>query len=257
MTKSTIALRKFNQHGMDAYTTIVNTKPSDIFKQISDLIIDHACTDVVHINGQVFNLEIKPIVGRLEFAEHMWGYFGHEKPLSHLAGDAHVWNWIAAVWMQPLVEASGQTDVIKALGKQMERWVLTSDTTRYHRHLVSSPFFAYESNFEAPEHAMCLLATPVLEPGEVVERISGKRSLSIGAVCHLATLLYYDNRTAELRKGHTSPPGNPKSFSYYFSQVDLNVDYEGMDVDALLNMLPEKFERWVKLAKAERLTKAE
>jgi hypothetical protein len=99
---------------------------------------------------------------------------------------------------------------------------------------------------------MCLLATPVLEPGEVVERISGKRSLSIGAVCHLATLLYYDKSTGELRKGHTSPPGNPKSFSYYFSQVDLNVDYEGMDVDSLLKMLPSKFDRWVKLAEAER-----
>jgi hypothetical protein len=97
-----------------------------------------------------------------------------------------------------------------------------------------------------------MLATSVESPGEVVERIAGKRSMSIGSVCHLATLIYFDPTTKELRKGHTSSPGNPKAFSYYFTQLDVNVDYLGMDVDSLLNLLPSNFERWVKLAKNER-----
>ena len=96
-----------------------------------------------------------------------------------------------------------------------------------------------------------MLATPVISPGELVERIAGKRSLSIGSVCHLATLLYFDSDTDELRKGHTSSPGNPKAFSYYFSQLDINVDYLGMDVDILLDLLPSNFDRWKQLAKLE------
>lgn len=252
MDSETVAVRKFNLAGADAYSTIISVKPQDILNQISRLIADETLTDEVLVDGKPVFIEVKAFRRRYEFAEHMWQYFGHGMPLSHLSGDPLVWNWLAALWMEPLFKASGQTNLFEALGKQTERWVLTEDTTRYHRHLVSSPFFAYESNAVAPENAMCLLATPVLEPGEVVERISGKRSLSIGAVCHLATLLYYDKSTGELRKGHTSPPGNPKSFSYYFSQVDLNVDYEGMDVDSLLKMLPSKFDRWVKLAEAER-----
>jgi hypothetical protein len=54
-----------------------------------------------------------------------------------------------------------------------------------------------------------------------------------------------------LRKGHTSSPGNPKAFSYYFSQLDVNVDYLGMDVGILLDLLPRNFDRWKKMAKVE------
>jgi hypothetical protein len=153
--------------------------------------------------------------------------------------------------MRVLVEGSS-APISKVLGKEEERWLLASTTLRYHRHLVSGPFFAYEANHENPHHAMCMLASAVESPGEVVERIAGKRSMSIGSACHLATLLYFDPKTNELRKGHTSDPGAPQSLSKYFSQLDVNVDYLGMDVDSLLNLLPSNFERWVKLAKNER-----
>jgi hypothetical protein len=41
-------------------------------------------------------------------------------------------------------------------------------------------------------------------------------------------------------------------FSYFFSQIDLNVDYVGVDVDSLLKLLPKNFQRWVTLAAADR-----
>jgi hypothetical protein len=98
---------------------------------------------------------------------------------------------------------------------------------------------------------MCQLATPVTQPGELVERISGKRNLAAGSVCHLATLLYFDAQKDALRAGLTTPPGNPKKFSYYFSQIDRTIDYEGMTVEELLEIVPENFSKWVKLAKKD------
>jgi hypothetical protein len=250
MTKTQV--RKFNAQGNDAFSTIVREKAPDILDRVDALLADPSMTEAVtDAKGANVDVEIKYHARRFELAEQLWCLFGHGMPLAQLSGDTAVWNWLSASWMRPLVNGSG-LPMAKVLGKEEERWILTSTVLRYHRHLISGPFFSYEANHENPKQAMCMLATPVVSPGEVVERIAGKRSLSIGSVCHLATLIYFDPVTKELRNGHTSSPGNPKAFSYYFSQLDVNVDYLGMDVDSLLDLLPSNFERWVKLAKEER-----
>ena len=247
-----IDLRRFNSKGKDAFVTVIRGKAPNILDLVDDILNDATMTEVVLTsNGEPLQIEIKYFERRFEFAEHLWKWFGHGMPLSHSMGDTNLWDWLSATWMRTLVESSGQP-LLKVLGKQQDRWVVANTILYYHRHLVSGPFFAYEANYPNPQNAMCMLATPVIAPGELFERIAGKRSTSIGSVCHLATLLYFDPKLAELRKGHTSSPGNPKAFSYYFSQLDVNVDYLGMTVDALLDLLPKNFKRWVDLAKDER-----
>ena len=246
MSKTTsVGLRRFNSEGRDRFAKLLAERPPDLFDQIDVLCSDTQYSLPVSTGGEPVAVEIAPIVRRYELALHLDRYFGPTGPLAAISGDAEVWNWLSAVWLRTLVEAS-DLELEKALGKEKERWILTSNILRYHRHLLSSPFFALDLNRQAPQNAMCLLATPVLAPGELVERISGKRSLSTGSVCHLATLLYYDENTGALRSGHTSRPGNPKMFSYFFSQVDLNVDYVGMSTTELLSILPSNFDRWKK-----------
>jgi hypothetical protein len=247
-----IQVRRFSQAGIDEFTSIIRRKDPTILSQIKTLINDDSFTELIKVGGKQVVMDIKPILRRLEMAKHLYQYFGPGETLGHLSGDLGLWNWLSAAWMQTLLSASSETDIFKLLGKEEQRWVLTSEILRYHRHLVSSPFFAYESNSASSERAMCLLATPVLAPGELVERIAGKRSLSIGSICHLATLLYFDSASGSLRKGHTSGFGTPQKFSYFFSQLDVNVDYQAMDVDTLLSILPANFRRWVDLAVAER-----
>lgn len=247
-----IDIRRFNTKGKDAFVTIVRGKAPNILELVDEILTDDSMSELVlGSDGKPLKIEIKYFERRFEFAKHLWQWFGHGMALSNLTGDTDLWDWISAAWMRTLVESSGEP-LEKVLGKQQDRWVLANTLLYYHRHLVSGPFFAYEANYPSPENSMCMLATPVIAPGEVVERIAGKRSMSIGSVCHLATLLYFDPKLAELRKGHTSSPGNPKAFSYYFSQLDVNVDYLGMTVDALLDLLPTNFERWVDLAIDER-----
>jgi hypothetical protein len=248
----TIDIHRFNSKGKDAFVTVVRAKSSDILNEVDKILNDPTMTEVVlGLDGKPVQIEIKYFERRFEFAEHLWKCFGHGMPLSHLMGDTNLWDWLSASWMRTLVKSSGES-LEKVFGKQQDRLVMSNKLFYYHRHLVSGPFFAYEANYPDTKNAMCMLATPVIAPGEVVERVAGKRSMSIGSVCHLATLLYFDPISGKLRDGHTSSPGNPKAFSYYFSQLDVNVDYPGMTVDALLNLLPSNFERWVDLAKDER-----
>ncbi len=246
-----IPIRRFNSQGTDLFSTLVRSKPDDLLDRIDAILNDDQYAEsVVDTTGSQVTIPIVFPQNRLDLAEMLWPVFGHGGPFSDRAGDNALWNWLSAAWMRTLVEQSPDKKD-RVLGKQEARWVLTSDVLRYHRHLLSGPFFAYEANLENPRNAMCLLSTPVTSPGEVVERIAGKRSLSIGSVCHLATLLYFDPSTGQLRSGHTSGPGSPKSFSYYFSQLDVNVDYLGMDVEALLEILPSNFDKWKSLAIAE------
>ena len=245
-----IEVRRMNAKGHDAFLTIVRAKATDILVKVDEILQNDNLSEKILVNGRPIEIEIRYFARRYELAQHLSQWFSHGGSLAKFEGDKEIWNWLSAAWMRTLIEESGESSS-KVLGKEEERWLLTSDVLRYHRHLISGPFFAYQANIANPNNAMCMLATPVVSPGELVERIAGKRSLSIGSVCHLATLLYFDSDTGELRKGHTSSPGNPKAFSYYFSQLDVNVDYLGMDVGILLDLLPGNFDRWKQLAKLE------
>lgn len=247
-----IEVRRFNERGKDAFVTIVRAKRVTILDEVDGIIADPTMTErIIGSDGKPIQIEVLYFDRRLEFAEHLSKWFGPGNSLSGLVGDTFLWDWLSAAWMRTLVESSAKP-LMTVIGGQQDRWILSDTLLYYHRHLVSGPFFAYETNLPSPKNAMCLLATPVVAPGEVVERVAGKRSLAIGSVCHLATLLYFDPKLGRLRDGHTSAPGNPKAFSYYFSQLDVNVDYLAMNVDALLDLMPQNFKRWVDKAKDER-----
>jgi hypothetical protein len=246
-----VEIRCFTPDGNEQFATLVRTRPFDLSEVKALLVNDNYTEAVKDVAGKPVTIDVKFFATRFELAKELWRVFGRGAALSDRTGDVAVWNWLSAAWMETLITDPSTTPE-KVLGKEDARWVLTSSVLRYHRHLISGPFFAYEANFPDTDNALCLLASPVIAPGEVVERIAGKRSLSIGSVCHLATLLYIDPATKQFRKGHTSGPGKPRNFSYYFSQLDVNVDYLGMSVDSLLDILPRNFEKWVNLARAER-----
>jgi hypothetical protein len=240
-----INVRSFTPSGSAAFKSLILAKPHNIVSEIKKLVTDNAITTET---GAV--LELRTPKNRFDMAKILWEIFGTEGLLYPRRRDFDLWNWISAAYFEILINSDIRLDVKRKIGGA-DRWILSGDVLRDHRHLVSGPYFAYEANSSDPKKAMCQLATPVTQPGELVERISGKRNLASGPVCHLATLLYYDSEKKSLRTGLTTPPGNPKKFSYYFTQIDRTIDYEGMKVTELVDLLPQNFSKWTKLAKQE------
>lgn len=240
-----IKVRSFTPNGSAAFKSLILAKPHNVLSEVKSLLNDHSLTIET---GAV--LEMRAPKNRFHMAKMLWEIFGNEGLLFPRRRENDLWNWIAAAYFEILINSDSRTNTNKKIGSA-DRWILSGDILRDHRHLVSGPFFAYEANSSDPKRAMCQLATPVTQPGELVERISGKRNLASGSVCHLATLLYFDAQKDALRAGITTPPGNPKKFSYYFSQIDRTIDYEGMTVEELLEIVPENFSKWVKLAKKD------
>lgn len=246
-------MRKFTDEGTENFKTLVleianlriNEISPEIVLKLEALVNDDRIT--IGLRGKLENLT--NYTKRFELAEYFFNLFKENSDLYLCRTESGFWNWISARYLLDLLQSLESASINTRIGG-VERWVLTRNTLRYHRHLVSGPFFAYEANFPNPRNAMCQLATNVLDPGELVERISGKRDLASGNVCLLATLLYYDNIKNSLRAGHTSPFGNPKAFSRFFSQLDRTVDYESLSVKDLLELLPENFHKWKKFAQA-------
>lgn len=231
----------FNDKGQEQWRTILGetqTNPERVLVNATNLAMNEKM--FVKLPG---NMDLKPLTRRLDLAKHLDSVITSNELLP-LTGDSKFWNWMAARWMQILIESDPRKNLKRKIGKEIERWELSSSTLNYHRHLVSSPFFAFVDNERNADKAMCLLSTPICEPGEVVEKIAGKKAFSSGSVCELATHLYYDPKIDGIKPGVTVPPGHPKGFSRFFGQLDNNVDYQALSKDELLALLPDSFDKW-------------
>jgi hypothetical protein len=226
-------VRSFNEKGKAAFSALIVEKSSDISSQVKELIYDDAYTTSLG-----FDLDLIEFETRYELAEHLWKSFAPDKPGFPFAGDRNMWTWISAAYLPVLL---GNPAKIKLIGEPA-RWVLEETTLRQHRHLVSGPYVIFRANFPRVEDAMAGLATPILKPGEVVERVAGKTGMFHGAAMAVATELYYDKKSKKLKKNSsTHEAGGPRRLSYFLSQIDLTLDYPVMDKEHLIDLLPEEF----------------
>jgi hypothetical protein len=204
-------VRAFNDKGAQRFSELIQQKPENICLRAIELVSDKSLSDSLE-----FNFEVKFIEKRIQMAEHLWKSFGiGTEGFKHLS-NRRMWNWISAAFLPYLLKNSTDQSIIaKAVGRGESRWIRSDNVFRHHRHLISGPFFVYLGNFPNVENAMAALATPVLAPGEVVERITGKDSMSHGTAMALATELYYDKKIGGLKKGAGShAPGSPRRLSY-------------------------------------------
>ena len=202
-------------------------------------------------------MDLKPFNDRFEFGKYLLESLTNSasaEVLEDLTSDKKFWDWMSAYWMKELVDADLRTDLLDKIGESKDgaRWVLIEDKTRFHRHLVSGPYFAYKANFADISASMVLFAKTgrnrtgnVLESGELWERIAGKTSLATGRIVFLATLMFYDPESGLLRVNSGDKKFGAQAFSKYFSQVDLTLDYEGMGIEDLFKLLPANLQKWV------------
>jgi hypothetical protein len=233
-------------------TELIRQSPTEFFDKIEDLVNDKTLSEDLGIG-----LELRPFNDRLEFGKYLVESLSKSMPqeqLHQVTSDKFFWDWMSAYWMKELVDADSRDDLLSKIGesKDAQRWVLIQDKTRFHRHLVSGPYFAYEANQQNISAAMVLFAKSgrnktgnVLESGELWERIAGKTSLATGQIVLLATLMFYDQESGLLRTNSGNKKTGAQAFSKYFSQIDLNLDYEGMEIEDLFRLLPQHLQHWI------------
>jgi len=242
--KKTINLKSFTNAGTEKFRGLITSKPATLFADLSELAQDKNFTVDL---GHSFEWDSSNR-SRLSLAQALWPVLGIDAPLQKTADDSNVWNWIAC----QLFEEFHKSDLslVRKISQEAARWIVSDSILRAHRHLILGPFTCLKNNWKNQSAASCLLVQDILEPGEVVERISGKLELSRGPAVQVASWLYVDSATSKIRSGITSE-GTPQELSKYLNQIYLTVEYQEMPPKELLKMLPKKFSKWVDLAKKD------
>lgn len=245
-------VRKFTEEGSLKFQDLMMRRPigatdqSRLYADLQGLIVD----DSITVESTI-EFEFLPFTRRVDLGLFLWQALVIDGRLSSIdLGDAGLWNWLSAAWLKILVEAD-EGHTLESSIQDFKHWVLVENVRRSHWHFVSHPFLTLQANAGNVADSMAFLATPVLHPGDLVDKIGSNRRFLKAPVSILATAMYYDSGQGFLRKGITTRPGEVNQLSRYLNQIDQTVDFEEMSVIEILKVLPNNFKEWVDYAVLE------
>jgi hypothetical protein len=156
--------------------------------------------------------------------------------------DKKLWNWLGAFYLCSEAKKSGQTAHVG----DIRRWLVSESPFYEYRHLILSPFLAYSAHVKNPRAAMCVLAQPIISPGDVVEAIQSTPEIAYSVCAAVATKLYFDEATGKIKKGAggKGPGSSRRLAASYLNQIRVNLDIRGMSEEELLKLLPAEFDRF-------------
>ena len=225
---------------------------TDGLRQFEDLLkqpLDIVKNEVIKITSNASfytniecNFEMKPLETRLQLAESLYSLFKLNPSLAKYKTDKGFWSWLAASWLPVLFENSPKS---AKLGEQA-RWILDKQKAKYYRHLLAGPYFIYNHHYPNPEKALSILGGSIVIPGELVGQIAATSDIAFSVGAEVATILYIDSSTGKPKKGASGlGAGSARRLSAaYLNQIDLTVDYRGMNAIEILKILPEEFSRF-------------
>lgn len=234
--------------GIEAFQDLLDRIDAGESCDARDLLEDSHLTEKV---GESPSVEVRSFENRRRAAEYLYELLEAADPsgAGQLTTDKGLWAWLSAAWMDVLAPADRAGR--RAL-KDRPRWVpVIDDFKKYYRHLLAGPYWIYKAHREDPDAAMCVLATPVNKPGELVEQLASRRELITNVrLMKAATRLYIvpggpdggDLADGRVKRGAAGKGGGSvRRFVDVLQQFDLTWDFYAMDPDEILGMLPEEF----------------
>jgi hypothetical protein len=226
-------LRVFTEEGMRKFDDVFSMEPEDRPARAKQLAKSSSYTEVI-----ASNLQIPMPASRLEFARKMDEIAQNDPRVASLIHNSNLWSWIAAASMETLVAAGFEV-------KNKKRWLHTPGSITEYRHMFSSAFLSYHSHKSNPAAAMAVLCQPLGVFGEILEQVLATRALAGSIGAELATELYFDKTSQDLKSGSGGKgPGSPRRLVAFLNQIRLTVDIKSMTLQELVDLLPGEFARF-------------
>ncbi len=195
----------------------------------------------------------RPFENRYSFGRYLNNLLQPFNP-AQISADKGLWTALALIWFEHLCprDTQGRRSV-----KEYYYYILSSDYRHYYRHLVRSPWQLVKDYGSASQF---LLISPIkrLHPlsvhGEILEQIGGRqRILRSKPIINAASKLYFDQEKGRPKTGvAASGRGSARRLGLVLRQFDLTYDPECMSDDAIIEMLPDEFNRWRRPAASAR-----
>ena len=228
---------RFNARGISEFAELLRLPLPEVLGNIDGLMAKKDLAESIKADTS-----IRPVDSRLHLGEILYNTFKNNKNLRQLQSDQGLWSWLAAAWLPTLFENGPKSAKI---GEQA-RWILDKQKTRYYRHLLAGPFYIYNQHNLDPKKALSILAGSPIIPGELVGQIAASSDIAYSVGAEVATLLYIDANTGKAKKGSGGAgPGSPRRLTAaYLNQIDLTLDYRGMQAVDVMALLPKEFDKF-------------
>ncbi|GFM91114.1 hypothetical protein [Pseudomonas cichorii] len=158
-----------------------------------------------------------------------------------LENDQGFWSWMAIQFADRFVTTKG------SFGEDA-LWVYEYGNWRkVYRHKMAPLWLVYRSHRENPQCLQAVLSIPVNKTGEVFEQMMSRKWIVLSpGIMTLVTKLYFEEQKGILKKGSGGKgEGAARRLSTVLDQLRLTYDIEDLSWDALAEMLPNDFKRFV------------
>lgn len=231
-------LRRFTDEGLAAFEDWLNhVQQNGYGDPPSELLLDYSnarvLTPEIDAEERVFDTRIE------------WASYANEllKPLPAHQQDKNFWAWLSLAYFDSVCPPD--RDGYRKVRARARYIPEGNDYRRYYRHLLASPYAIFRAHSDDPLKALCLLASSLSSPGELVEQLAARQELvSNKSVVHAATLLYIEGDGGAKRGAGGSGPGSPRRLAEVLDQFDLTYDVYSIPPQELIRILPKEFDRF-------------
>lgn len=187
----------------------------------------------------------RPFADRYEFGVALVALLA-EHDQQAVSFDRGLWSWLAAVYFEQLCprDANGQRNLRK------DYVYVLSETRKYYRHLVRTPWFLVKTHGERCRFLLIGRPddpAPLSRQSYLLDQLAARQFIVTSpSMVGAAARLYSDPRTGQPTRGAGARgAGSPRRLALIANQLSLTYDIHNMPIDRLMKILPEEFgSRW-------------
>jgi len=236
-------LHRLNSEGLEKFGAYLDSLQNNPGTPVPDYLMESP--DYSELVGESVDIDQGPFATRLSVAEAIDNLFAKAN-LASAERDRGLWAWLALAYFDYLcpVDNNGARKV----GERARYIAEPQNYQRYYRHLLLGPYLIYQAHKDDPARALALLCKPPHIIDDVVGQLAASQELvSNRAIMELATILYYDPATKQLKRGAGNKgAGTPRRLVVILKQFTLTWDLYSMSVKELLDVLPKEFRKFIK-----------
>lgn len=241
-------IRRLNDQGIERFTAFLYSLTGDApMPYPSALLTDPNATEEIQ---PAIEIEQRTFGSRYAAAEYLYNRFKDSR-LTNIERDRGLWAWLSLFYFDELCPANVKGECKPG---QIARWIPeTGVSWRYYRHLLAGPYRIYAAHSDSPERVLLVLCGPLHQPGDIVEQIASRQEIiTNGGIMEAVSNLYYDPSSSKPRRGAATKEGKGtvRRFTDILNQFDVNWDLYSLEAQDVLQLLPDEFSRFRKLASA-------
>ncbi len=188
--------------------------------------------------------ETRQFRSRVEMARYLSSVFERAGLSRRDVVEHHgMWTWLACIWFDticPLVDGKRKVN-------ETARYICSTDWRDYYRHYILANYDIYSSLGE--QNSKLFLWGVPYELSDFIEQIASRQwFISSVPLVQVAHKLYWDEKAQRPKRGATdrNRAGTLRRLRKVAEQLELTYDVHSMTPDAIIALLPEEFQPWIR-----------